>query len=163
MRAMVLFGPRPLHTIRCGGAFLILVLGAVACSSTTGPRSGVTLLVVNGTCTVGPCPSLHVLGYPQNQPNTPGGLWRFELGVLAAPSACLTFPRSATFRIIGPSDTTIITWTSADSMELGSLDSLAFPFAALPSTGEFVPASAPGWTVTLPGGTRASPTQPCTP
>jgi hypothetical protein len=149
---------RPWHIATC------VSLLAVACS-TEPKRVPPTLLVTNASCLLGSCVPMHVLAFPQNQPATPGGLWSIDLGLLATPGVCLTFPPADTFRIWeqGSSDTTKITWTPADSLELGSLGLQGDRFTVLPSTSEFVPASAAGWTVSMPGGTRASPAPPCTP
>lgn len=152
-------------SIRCRGALSSILVAFLACSSTAEPHTGVTLHVTNAPCLLGACSPVHVLAFPQKQPLTPGGLWSIDLGLLTAPGACLTFPPSATFRIweVGSTDTTKITWTPADSVELGALGPEESRFTALPSTSEFVPASASGWFVTLPGGTRASPGPRCAP
>jgi hypothetical protein len=140
-------------------------IALLACSSGTEPRAVVTLRVTNAACLMGSCQSLHVLAFPHQQPITPGGPWSLDLGVLTSPEACLTFPPSATFRIweVGSTDTTKITWTPADSVSLGTLGPNDLRFAAGPTTGEFVPASAAGWFIVLPGGTQASPAPRCTP
>ncbi len=142
-----------------------LCMTLLTCSSGTEPRAGVTLRVTNAACLMGSCEPLHVLAFPHQQPITPGGPWSLDLGVLASPEACLTFPPSATFRIweVGSTDTTKITWTSGDPVSLGTLGPTDFRFAAGPSTSEFVPASAAGWFIVLPGGTQASPAPRCTP
>ena len=135
---------------------------ALACSSTVGPSSAVTLRVTNGTCVQGQCDSLEVLGFPSTQPNTPGGLWSLDLGTITGQDACFTIPPSATFRIIG-SDTVTITWTRALGLSLGTIAPSASRFQAGPSTGDFVPAQASGWSVTLPGGTQPVGAEPCSP
>ncbi len=132
-----------------------------------GPHAGVTLLVTNATCRIGQCAPVQILGFPSDHPLTPGGLWSIDLGVLNAPSACLTFPPSATFRVIGVSndgtaDTTTFTWTTDKALALGGQSPTASLIQASPSTNAFVPASGSGWTVTLPGGSRVSPTRACT-
>lgn len=145
----------------------VAVLALLGCSSTVEPRAGVTLLVRNGTCDTGQCAPVQILGFPSDHPLTPGGLWSIDLGVLTAPSACLTFPPSATFRVIGVSndggaDTTTFTWTTAKALSLGGQSPAASLIQASPSTTAFVPASGSGWAVTLPGGSRVSPTRACT-
>lgn len=154
------------------GAIPLSLLGALACSSSsssTEPRSGVTLLVTSGTCQAGSCTPLQILGFPSNQPLTPGGAWSIDLGLLTTPTACLTFPRSAIFRIIGVSndgtkaDTTTLTWTTAIPLSLGAQAPGAFRLMASPNTSAFVPARAAGWTVSLPSGSQVSPAQACSP
>lgn len=151
-------------------AIPLLLLGALACSSSSiEPRSGVTLLVTNGTCQAVSCTPLQILGFPSNQPLTPGGPWSIDLGLLTTATACLTFPRSAIFRVIGASndgtkaDTTTFTWTTAVPVSLGALPPRALRFMASSSTREFVPAAAAGWTVSLPSGSQPSPAQACSP
>jgi hypothetical protein len=147
---------------------VLLLLAALACSSTVAPRAGVTLRITNGTCLGASCTPLQVLGFPSNQPLTPGGFWSIDLGLLTGPSACLAFPPSATFRVIGVSndgtqaDTTTYTWTTATPLSLGAQSPSASRIMAAPSTSAFVPARASGWSVTLPGGSRVSTTEACT-
>lgn len=150
-------------------ALPLLLLAALACSSSVEPRAAVTLLVTNGTCDAVSCSPLEILGFPRNGPITPGGPWSVDLGLLTARTACLTFPTSATLRVIGVSndgtkaDTTIYTWTTADALSLGTKPpGASFP-SAVANTSAFVPAGAPGWSVTLPSGSRVSPTRGCTP
>jgi len=155
--------------MRARAALVSLLIGTLGCSSTVEPRAGVTLLITNGTCETGQCAPLQILGFPSNQPLTPGGFWSIDLGVITALSACLTFPRSATFRVIGVSndgtkaDTTTSTWTTAIPLSLGAQSPSASRIMAAPSTSAFVPASSPGWSVAMPGDSRVSPTQTCTP
>ena len=149
--------------MRATAAWISLLIGAVGCSSTVQPRAGVTLLITNGTCEAGPCAPLQILGFPSNQPHTPGGFWSVDLGRISALSACLTLPPSATFRVTDASTgaTTTYTWTTADAFSLGALQAPASRIPATPSTGAFVPATAPGWRVTLPAGSQLSPGQAC--
>ena len=150
-------------------AWVSLLFGALGCSSTVQPRAGVTLLVTNGSCETGQCAPLQILGFPSNQALTPGGFWSIDLGIVTTPWACLTFPPAATFRVIGVSndgskaDTTTFTWTTASPLSLGAQSPSASRIMAQPSTGAFVPASGPGWSATLPGGSRVFPTQVCAP
>jgi hypothetical protein len=155
--------------MRTTAALVCLVIGTLGCSSTVEPRAGVTLLITNGTCETGQCAPLQILGFPSNQPHTPGGFWSIDLGLITAPSVCLTFPPSATFRVIGVSndgttaDTTTYTWTTAISLSLGVQSPSASRIMAAPSTNAFVPASNAGWSVTMPSGSHVSPTQTCSP
>jgi hypothetical protein len=140
----------------------------VACSSPqTGPAPGVTLLVTNATCLTGHCDSLAILGFPANQPRTPGGLWSLDLGLLVGWRACLTLPASAIFRVIGVreggADTTSYTWTSTMPLSLGAIPPSASRIVAGPSTATFVPADAAGWRITFPAGVGAKPGGACTP
>jgi len=150
------------------GAAAAVVLAGLACSSTLGPRSGITLLATNSSCLTGPCDSLAVLAFPSNQPNTPGGYWSVNLGLLTTAEACFKLPPSATFRIIGENtdgsrDTTTLTWTSADPVSLGAPAASASRIQARPSTAAFVPATAAGWRITFPADSRASPGPVCAP
>jgi hypothetical protein len=149
--------------MRATATSISLLLGALGCSSTVQPRAGVTLLITNGTCGTGQCASVQILGFPSSQPHTPGGFWSVDLGLVSAPSACLTLPPSATFRVIDASTgaTTTYRWTTADGLSLGALQPPASRIQAMPSTDAFVPASAPGWSVTLPAGSQVSPGQAC--
>ncbi len=148
----------------CAGNILVLALAALSCTSPREPQAG-TLRVTNTACVADACPSWDILLFPENQPLTPGGLWRINLGRLTGSSVCLAIPHSAMFRIwqVGSTDTTKITWTAWNSAELGALEPGGFWPAAEPTTGEFVPAHQRGWSVRLPGGTQAFPDVPCTP
>lgn len=147
---------------------LLVLFATISCSSTNEPRSGVTLLVTNGTCKEGHCDSLQVLGFPSNQPNTPGGFWSLDLGLITASEACFTLPRTAAFHVIGVrpdgrTGTTTFTWTSAKSLALGAQPPSSSRLQANPSTAAFVPANAAGWQITVPGGSQATPSSACTP
>jgi hypothetical protein len=139
-----------------------LPLIALACSSSVEPHSGVTLLVTNATCSGGSCSPLEILGFPSNQPLTPGGLWSIDLGLLTGPAACVTFPASAKFLVIGVSndgtkaDTTTYLWTTSLPLALGAQPPSASRILAAPSTRSFVPATAPGWRATLPSASQVS-------
>ena len=141
----------------------VVLFAAVSCSSSLEPRSGVTLFVTNAACRFAPCPAQHILGFPSNQPLTPGGYWSLDLGTVTTPTACLTLPSSAHFYIIdaGTNDTTTITWTTAVGLSLGTLQPQESRLMASPSTSEFVPASASGWSVAFPGGTQVAPRGAC--
>ncbi len=143
-----------------------VVLAGLACSSTLEPRSGITLLATNSTCLIGRCDSLEVLAFPSNQPNTPGGYWSFDLGLLTTPEACFKVPASAAFRVIGVNadgsrDTTTFTWTSADPLSLGAQAASGSRIQASPTTAAFVPATAAGWRIAFPTDSRASPGAVC--
>jgi hypothetical protein len=141
----------------------ILLLAASACSSTTEPLPTVTLLVTNVTCNTGPCVPLQILGFPDNQPLTPGGLWSIDLGTVTGPSACLTLPASREFRVTntGTGAVTTTSWTVADPLSLGSLTDPNERIRAQPSTHDFVPSSAAGWSVAFPGGSALVTAQAC--
>lgn len=145
-----------------------LPLITLACSSPAAPPGDVTLQVTNGTCRVASCDTLEVLAFPSTQPNTPGGLWSISLGLVGGPVACLSIPPSATFRIIGwhedgTSDTTKIVWTRHLALSLGAQPPSWSRLQAAPSAGAFVPAEAPGWKITFPGGSEALPAAACRP
>jgi hypothetical protein len=150
-----------------GAALSTVLLGVLACSSVE-PRSGLTLRVWNLSCYAGQCSPLHILGFPDNQPATPGGGWKIDLGSVQAPITCLTIPPSSVFRIIGlhsdgTADTTAITWTPAIPLSLGTVAADGNYIMAAPSTSEFTPAAARGWALTLPAGNQVTPAEPCGP
>lgn len=145
-----------------------LVIAALSCSSSLDPRSGITVLVLNGSCVAGLCSAQEVLAFPSNQPRTPGGYWSLDLGTMSGPELCVTLPASATFRVIGvnaggSADTTKFIWTSALPLTLGVQAQSSSRIFASPSTSEFVPALAAGWSTTLPGGSQVAPGQTCRP
>jgi len=141
-----------------------LLLLSIACRSTEEPRHPGTLLVTNATCVPGPCVSVYVVAYPQNQPGVPIP-WHITLGTVAAPSACLSFPAADTFFVVSAAtnDTSKTIWTPAIPVALGGLLSPADLWTAGPSTAEFLPTSATGWSVSLPGDTLAHTSEPCAP
>ncbi len=143
------------------GAVVLLVVAVLACSSVVDPKSAITLLVTNSSCSTGRCDSLEVLGFPSNQPLTPGGFWSIDLGLLTTPEACFKLPPAATFRVIGVNDdgtrdTTTFTWTTVVPLALGVQAPSGFRTQASPSTTAFVPATSAGWTITLPSQSHAS-------
>jgi len=149
-------------------AIASLLLAGLACTSAVEPRTGVTLLVTNGTCASGRCDALEVLAFPSDQPLTPGGYWSLDLGLLTLPQACFTFPPSATARVIGlhadgTADTVTYTWTPAKSLALGVQTPSSSRIQASPSTAPFVPALAAGWRLTLPTDSLAIPAPACAP
>ena len=131
-------------------------LGACQSNDTAGTSTTPTILVTNGTCLSGHCDSLEILAFPSNQPLTPGGFWSIDLGLMTGPQACLALPPSATFRVTGPDSNGIVhtinyAWTPTVSLSLGSIAPADGRLQASPTTAVFVPASAAGWRVTLPG------------
>lgn len=142
-----------------------LTLLTISCSSALGPRDDVRLLVTNGTCDPGPCSPLRILGFPGDQPSTPGGLWSIDLGLLTGPTACLTLPASRDFTVTeAPSGrTTIHRWTTADRLALGAQPPSERQLLARPSSSAFIPASRPAWSATFPGSGNASPSSACVP
>ena len=154
--------------VRSPGAAPFLLFAALSCSSSVEPHSDVTLLVTNGTCVSGRCDSLEVLGFPSNQPATPGGFWSVDLGLITTPQACFTLPASATFHVIGENgdgtaDTLTYTWTSASALALGAQPPSSSRIQASPNTTAFVPADAAGWRITFPTESKATPSAACTP
>ncbi len=151
--------------MRAGGLMAVssFMLAVLSCASSLEPRSNVTLLVTNGTCSPGPCSAQQVLGFPSNQPDVPSGDWSLLLGTMTGTQLCVTLPISATFTVSGSDGTTKYVWNTAKSVSLGVLAPSADRFEASPSTTEFVPATASGWSITLPGGTQAVPAAACTP
>jgi len=125
----------------------------------------VALLVTNASCNPGPCTPVRVLAFPSKQPLTPGGLWSLDLGLIATASACLTIPPAAEFHVTDASSgaTTTSRWTSTDSLSPGTAGESEPVTMALPSTGGFVPASASGWSVALPGASGPAPSGACAP
>ena len=109
---------------------IVLAVTVVACGKEiVGPRSGVTLLVTNGTCLAGHCDSLRVLAFPSDLPNTPGGPWKLDLGVMTTSQECFVLPPSANFYV----NTTTFTWTTLVPLSLGhSHRRLAFSLPVRP-------------------------------
>lgn len=143
---------------------LPLLFLPLACDTPTSPPPRVTLLVTNATCATGTCSPLEVRAFPENQPRTPGGPWSLEVGVVDGGSACLLLPAADTFRVTNgdTGETTTFEWTSERALSLGVLEPGSSAFQAVPSTDMFVPASADGWSVTLPDGAVA-PAEACEP
>jgi len=146
----------------------LILFVTISCSAAVEPHSGVTLFVTNASCQAARCDSLRVLGFPSNQPLTPGGLWSIDIGLVTASEACLILPPSAAFHVIGlradgRADTTTYTWTSAKSLSLGALPPSSSRFQVLPSISAFVPSTAAGWRITIPTGSQATPSSACKP
>lgn len=145
----------------------LLFAVALGCSSSVEPPSSVTVRVTNTTCTPGPCTAIRVLAFPSNHPNTPGGAWSLDLGVVTTAFACVVLPPTRSFYIIqepGDDTTSTTTWTTDEAVSLGAQPpSSSLINLSLTATDAFVPRSAAGWSVDLPGGTRAVPAAPCTP
>ncbi len=141
----------------------LLVLSVAGCGSATAPPPAVTLFVQNATCTPAGCDTVYVAGIPNKQPNTPGGLWVFDIGIVTAQSACFSIPASRTFRIIEqPSgQETDVVWTTADTLFLGLTLSPMSRTTAEPTTAGFRPASATGWSLVFPTDSAATPTATC--
>lgn len=146
------------------GGLVLPVATAIACSSAVDVPPSVTILVTNSTCNPGPCSSVRVLAFPddQHQPHTPGGLWSLDLGTVSTASACLTIPAAREFNVTGPNGTTTFLWSTDNGLALGSLSPSDPVLQATPSTGTFVPASAAGWSVALPGSATPTPGTACT-
>jgi hypothetical protein len=141
-----------------------LLLSLVACSSSEEPPTDeMTLLVTNDSCQLMNCSPIRVLAFPDKQPGTPGGNWSIDLGLVTTPSACLTLPPGAIFRVIGGPDTTTFSWTTGDAVSLGTIPASGSIVLAVPSTGSFVPDRAKGWKVSLPGGGEVTEAEACSP
>ncbi len=143
-------------------ALLLPVLATY--SSPIAPPRSVPLMVTNTTCTPGPCQAIRILAFPQNQPRTPGGWWSIDLGTVTTPTTCVWIPPSAHFTITDIStgrSVVVKSWTSGDSLALGSWASSGAPFQATPSTEWFVPQRARAWRVALPGSARPRPARAC--
>lgn len=127
--------------------------------------STVRLFVDNATCATGSCSPIRILGFPDNQPRTPGGFWSIDLGVIRGASACFTLPKSREFRVTAyPSgQTTTISWTPSLPLSLAAEPDTASIILASPTTPSFLPASSRGWNIRLPGSGGASTAAPCTP
>lgn len=148
---------------------LVMVVAAISISAcahdVVAPRAGVTLLVTNASCLSGSCESVRVLAYPADQPDTPGGYWSLDLGVVTTAQKCFVLPSSAHFYVIAEPatssrDTTTFTWTTLVPLSLGLSTNGPAP---VPSTRAFIPANAAGWSITLPTDSAAAPGQACTP
>jgi hypothetical protein len=139
---------------------IVLAVTVVACGKEiVGPRSGVTLLVTNGTCLAGHCDSLRVLAFPSDLPETPGGPWVFDLGVMTTSQECFVLPPSANFYV----NTTTFTWTTLVPLSLRAQPPSAHVLFASPTTSAFIPANAAGWSITFPKDSVAAPSPSCTP
>ena len=138
----------------------ILADGCAAALSEPGP---VKLLVTNTTCGTNGCTAFHVLAFPENQPNTPGGFWSVDLGEVTTASACLTIPATATFTITdaGTGATKTLTWTTRKNVSVGTRILGQSAIHASPSTGTFVPAAQAGWRAALPGNAIPTLDAPC--
>ncbi len=154
---------------------------ALSCRSSPSAPGGAgalpTLDIMNNpTCAAGACRTLEVRAFVWafQVPQPPWG-WRV-LGEMPGGTACLAFPASWTFRVIGPADTTIFTWTpnSASGIYVVVVDSALFHAGTVePSstilglTRTFVPGTASGWQATFSGSaadpTTAAPAHPCNP
>lgn len=121
------------------------------------PAPSATLLVTNGTCSSGQCSSFQLMGLPRNLPPVPAGPRSLNLGIVSTESVCLTLPAADTFWV----GETQSVWTSNNLLAFGILDPGEFWGYASPSTSVFLPASSPGWRVTLPGDTIVTPADPC--
>lgn len=166
------------HRISIGA--LIFALAMVSdCSSLTAPRPLPTVLVTNTMCDAAHCGTLEIRAFVWKF-TVPQQPWGLEvLGYVRPGQACLTFPASWPFSIIGPDstgriDTTTITWTpndtipiyliavdstffhsQLDSAQIDSVQRGIWPFDGVASgsvgeTGNFVPGDAPGWSITFP-------------
>lgn len=152
-----------MRTFKLALPLVPLLLFALACDTTTSPPPPSSLLVINTTCFIGSCEPIEVRGFPENQPHTPGGPWSMELGVVEGESACLVLPTADTFRVGGPGETTLYTWTVRDALSLGVQEPGTSAMFAMPSTDGFVPSMADGWSVALPRGGAIAPDETCEP
>jgi len=165
MRAFALASRQALPLIERGTFVVVLLATALACSSPDEPGSGITLLVSNATCNAGQCETVRVYAFPDNQPLTPGGFWKLDLGTVSGESACLELPRSAKITVTGTSTIRYVTyeWTVDRLASLVGLLPSELAIPASPSTPQFVPATATGWSVTLPGGAAPAAADACVP
>jgi hypothetical protein len=150
-----------MRALRVLPAFLVASLSA--CRSTTAPPPPVSLFVQNGTCTPSGCDTVYVAGVPNIQPNTPGGIWIFNLGIVTGQSGCLSIPGSKTFRIIEqPSGhETRIEWTAADTLYLNLTRIPMSRTDGIPETPGFSPAAATGWSIGFPTDSTPTPSATC--
>jgi len=141
----------------------LFLASVAACSSTTAPPPPVSLFVQNGTCTPAGCDTVYVIGVPNKQPNTPGGPWVFDLGIVTGQSACLSIPSSKVFRVIEqPSGhETRIEWTTADTLTLGFALTPWTRTDPVPAAPGFSPAAATGWSIVFPADSAPTPTASC--
>jgi hypothetical protein len=111
------------------------------------------LLVTNETCHDGTCDTLQVLGFPDDQPRIPAGLWSIGLGTVTTAQRCLVFPASASFYDK--------VWVNTKLISIGVAPLRSNLWQARPSTSAFVPATAAGWRLTVPTGSAATTTPAC--
>ncbi len=130
----------------------VVIAGCSSYGSTESNPSSVTIRITNTTCASGTCTPLRVLAFPFTQPHTPGGYWSLDLGVIRTASACVTLPPSASFSVTdaGSGKVTTYSWTTSDGVSLGAIAESSSRIQASPSTNQFVPTNAAGWSVALP-------------
>ena len=147
-----------------GLTWLVAVAASVGCSSSAAPTySAITIQIQNATCETA-CASMRVAGLPTHPAfSTPGGAWNFTVATVTNSSTCIVLRDSAMFIVASTTSADTERWSPRDSLALAvNIRGIEpWPPNAYVTNG-FLPASAPGWTVTLPGG-AVTPSQPCTP
>ena len=141
----------------CWFGSLLLLVSLSGCSSPVAPSAPVTVLITNTTCGTGTCTPLEIRGYLPKV-TIPGQTLLagvLPVGFSHSPSTCLKLPKSFNFVVYYPPDSTVFTWTTADSVLLTARDSGGNKSSPLPLgwSPSFIPASAAGWQVNFPDGT----------
>lgn len=156
-------------------------VAAVGCSWTTAPQARPTILVTNAICAVGPCRTLAITASISSWdvPQPLGGLE--ILGYVHGPAACLQFPAKWTLEVgpqggpfqqltwtpTNPSGLVLWAWDSALTATNAQYDSISAglwpyigPAGSEGSTPNFVPGTAPGWSVTFPSKSPSGTAEP---
>jgi hypothetical protein len=138
----------------------------LACSSAPSEPTyiRVTIRVENTACVAVACAPLSIVGLPKDQPAAPDGPWFILLGTVRSPTACFSFPLSATLTFQDQQG--IVehrAWQNGDSVAIGIFPESAGYARTKQITGLFVPNRAPGWHVTVPAGTDLGVDSACTP
>lgn len=154
------------------GVLLTVAIAGGGCASAdvsdgSQTAASVTIYVTNGACTSAPCSPIDVLAFPSNSPTNPGGPWRFSLGRMSTPAACLSIPKREAFYITstdtyGYGHTDSVVWTPGIRLALAAVPPDSNQLQLNASTSGFVPSSASGWGVAFPDGLITS-RAPCAP
>ncbi len=135
------------------------LLGCASADISDGSQAAAsaTIYVTNSACASAPCGPIDVLAFPSNNPNVPGGAWRFSLGRMTTPTACFSIPKHEAFYITstdmyGYGHTDSVVWTPSIRLSLAAVPPDSNQLQLSASTSGFVPSSASGWAVSFPDG-----------
>ena len=157
---------------------VLVVIGAMACASSTQPQPQPTLLVRNATCDTGPCITLQVRVFVWGF-HLPEPIEGFEvLGYVPSRSACFVFPSSWTIHVTSidstgqrrtidftatPDTEGIYLVAEDSSVRYGDSTRIAnwwshrqdwpydgWAWGGVGHTATFRPGTSPGWSITFP-------------